>query len=34
MQPKWGPRHNEVMEKFKEARAQGKVKEFVVVPKN
>ena len=32
--PQWGSRHDEIVKEYKEAKAQGKIKEFVVVPKN
>jgi len=32
--PKWGPRHDQVMKEYKQAKAEGKIKEFVIVPRN
>ena len=31
--PVWGSRHDEVVSRFKKAREQGKIKEFVIAPR-
>ena len=31
--PKWGQEHDAIVKEYKEAKAEGKVKEFVIVPK-
>jgi len=33
-QPKWGPKHDDIVKRYEQRVKEGKVKEFVIVPRD